>query len=100
VYLPVPGQGAGDRATGCMCTVRGAARVFEANVAWRVRDGNGREVARGNTTASRGTGPVWGVFTTTVTIPPAVAGQATIEVYDTDRDVSDQDIVRIPVTLH
>jgi hypothetical protein len=101
VYLPVPGQGAGDRATGCTCTVRGAARVFEANVAWRVRDGNGREVARGNTTASRGTGPVWGVFTTTVTIPPAVAGQVTIEVYDiTARDGSEQDVIRIPVTLH
>lgn len=101
VYVPVPGQGAGDRATGCLCTVEGAARVFEANIGWRVRDGNGREVARGNATASRGTASVWGVFTATITIPPAVAGQVSIEVYDfSARDGSEQDVIRIPVTLH
>lgn len=101
VYVPVPGQGAGDRATGCTCGVRGAARVFEANIGWRVRDGNGREVARGTATASRGTSAAWGLFTATVTIPPAVAGQATIELYDISaRDGSEQDLVRISVTLH
>jgi hypothetical protein len=101
VYLPVPEQGAGDRATGCTCKVRGAARVFEGNIGWRVRDGNGREVARGNATASRGTGPVWGVFTATVTIPPAVAGQVSIEVFSlSPRDGSEQDVIRIPGTVH
>jgi len=100
VYLPVPEQGAGDRATGCTCTVRGVARVFEANVVWRVRDGNGREVSRGNTTASRGTSPVWGVFETPVTIPPGTAGQPTVEVFwASPRDGSEQDIVSIPLTL-
>ena len=101
VYLPVPDQGAGDRATGCACRVRGAARVFEGNIRWRVRDGTGRVVAQGSTTASRGTGPVWGLFTTTVTIPADIAGQPTIEVYSVGpRDGSEQDVVRIPVTMH
>jgi hypothetical protein len=100
-YLPVPGQGAGDRATGCSCGVQGAARVFEASISWRVRDGNGHEVARGSTTASRGTSAAWGLFTATVTIPPGVVGQATIELYDVSaRDGSEQDVIRIPVTLH
>lgn len=101
VYLPVPEQGAGDRATGCTCRVEGAARVFEASVLWRVFDGSGREVARGNTTATRGTSAVWGTFATTVTVPPAVVGQATIEVFWlSPRDGSAQDVVRLPVTLH
>jgi hypothetical protein len=101
VYVPVPGQGAGDRATGCGCTITGAARVFEGTVGWRVRDGNGLAVARGTATASRGTGPVWGMFTAPVTIPPGSAGQVAIEVYDVSaRDGSEQDLIRIPVTLH
>src|SRR5438874_1794660 len=101
VYLPAPEQGAGDRATGCTCTVRGAARVFEGNIGWRVRDGNGREVARGNAKASRGTGPVWGMFAATVMIPAGVAGQVSIEVFSlSPRDGSEQDVIRIPVTVH
>src|SRR5438034_749662 len=101
VYLPGPDQGAGDRASGCTCRVRGAARVFEGSIRWRVRDGTGREVARGNAMASRGTGPVWGVFTTTITIPPAVEGQPTLEVFSlSSRDGSEQDLIRIPLTLH
>ncbi|TMF65647.1 MAG: hypothetical protein E6I14_01225 [Chloroflexi bacterium] len=101
VYLPGPDQGAGDRASGCTCRVRGAARVSEGKIRWRVRDGTGREVARGNAMASRGTGPVWGVFTTTITIPPAVEGQPTLEVFSlSSRDGSEQDLIRIPLTLH
>jgi len=101
VYLPAPEQGAGDRATGCTCAVRGAARVFEGNIGWRVRDGNGREVARGSAKASRGTGPVWGMFEATVTIPAGVAGQVSIEVFSlSPRDGSEQDVIRIPVTVH
>jgi len=101
VYLPGPDQAAGDRASGCTCRVRGAARVSEGKIRWRVRDGTGREVARGNAMASRGTGPVWGVFTTTITIPPAVEGQPTLEVFSlSSRDGSEQDLIRIPLTLH
>jgi hypothetical protein len=75
--------------------------VFEGNIGWRVRDGNGREVARGNATASRGTGPVWGMFTATVTIPAGVAVQVSTEVFSlSPRDGSEQDVIRIPVTVH
>jgi hypothetical protein len=101
VYGPIPNQGMGDRATGCTCTVQGTARVFEGSIGWRVRDGNGREVARGNVKASRGTGPVWGMFTAMVTIPAGVAGQVSIEVFSLGpRDGSEQDVIRIPVTVH
>jgi len=101
VYLPVPEQGAGDRATGCTCKISGAARVFEASVAWRVRDGNGREVSRGGATASRGTSQVWGVFETTFTIPPNIVGTPTLEVFrQSPLDGSDRDVVAIPLTLH
>jgi len=102
VYLPVPDQGAGDRAAGCAsCRMLGAARVFEANVLWRVRDGTGREVSHGSTTASRGTSPVWGLFDTQFTIPPNVAGTPVLEVFwQSPRDGSDQDVVAIPLTLH
>ena len=101
VYVPVPEQGAGDRATGCTCQVSGAARVFEANVAWRVRDGNGREVSRGTTSASRGTSQVWGVFEVPITIPPNVVGTPTVEVFSVSpTDGSDRGLVAIPLTLH
>jgi len=101
VYLPVPEQGAGDRATGCVCKISGAARVFEANVAWRMRDGNGRQVSRGTTTASQGTSQVWGIFETTVTIPPNVTGIPTLEVFwQSPKDGTDRDLVAIPLTLH
>jgi hypothetical protein len=102
VYSPVPDQGAGDRAAGCpSCRVLGAARVFEANVLWRVRDGTGRDVSHGSTTASRGTSPVWGLFDTQFTIPPNVAGPPVLEVFwQSPKDGSDQDVVAIPLTLH
>jgi hypothetical protein len=41
------------------------------------------------------------MFTATVTIPPAVAGQVSIEVFSlSPRDGSEQDVIRVPVTLH
>src|SRR5207248_3201420 len=55
----------------------------------------------GHAKASRGTGPVWGMFAATVTIPAGVAGQVSIEVFSlSPRDGSEQDVIRIPVTLH
>jgi len=60
----------------------GAARVFEANVAWRLKDSRLREVAKGNATATLGTSPVWGTFQTTITLPTAVTGNVTIEVFE------------------
>jgi hypothetical protein len=44
---------------------------------------------------------VWGIFTATVTIPLAVAGQVSIEVFSlSPPDGSEQDVIRIPVTVH
>ena len=81
-------------------TIAGSARVFEANVNWRLRDATGREVARGFTTATNGTGPVWGSFQTTAQIPTGVTGRATLEVFwGSPRDGSDQDVVSIPITI-
>ena len=77
------------------------ARVFEAAVAWRVRDGNGRDVATGHTTASRGTSALWGFFEATITLPPNVAGTPTLEVFWIGpQDGTELDVVRIPLTLH
>lgn len=81
-------------------TIAGEARVFEANVSWRLRDATGREVAKGFTTATNGTGPVWGSFHTFAQIPTGVTGRATLEVFwGSPRDGTDQDVVRVPITI-
>lgn len=95
VYSPIVGQ----TVTGNV-TIAGAARVYEANVSWRLRDSGGREVARGFTTATTGSGPVWGSFQTTVPIPSGLSGRATLEVFwGSPRDGSDQDVVSIPLQV-
>ena len=95
VYSPT----AGESLTRSI-TLSGAARVFEANVSWRLRDGSGRAVANGFTTATQGTSPVWGLFQTAVAIPSGLAGSATLEVFwGSPRDGSDQDVVSIPITI-
>lgn len=95
VYAPMIGQ----TMTGSI-TIAGQARVYEANVSWRLRDSGGREVARGFTTATNGSGPVWGSFQTTVPVPAGLSGRATLEVFwASPRDGSDQDLVSIPLQL-
>lgn len=95
VYSPIVGQ----TVTGSI-TIAGAARVYEANVSWRLRDSGGREVARGFTTATTGTGPVWGSFQTTVPVPSGLSGKATLEVFwGSPRDGTDQDVVSIPLEV-
>ena len=95
VYEP-----SGDQPLSSSITIAGAARVYEANVSWRLRDANGREVARGFTTATNGTGPVWGSFQTTATVPTGLSGRATLEVYwGSPRDGTDQDVVSIPLQV-
>ena len=95
VYAPVPGAD-----TARTFTVSGAARVFEANVAWRVRDGAGREVATGNTLATLGTSPVWGTFETQVTVPASVSGNVTLEMFwASPKDGGEMDVVSIPLTV-
>ena len=91
VYRPQPGATV-DRTF----TVSGLARAFEANVSWRLRDQSGRIVANGFTTASIGTSAVWGSFQTSVTVPPTVTGNATLEVFwGSPRDGSDVGLVKV-----
>lgn len=95
VYSPINGQ----TVIGSI-TIAGAARVFEANVVWRLRDASGREVANGFTTATNGTSPVWGSFQTSAPIPAGLSGQATLEVFwGSPRDGSAQDVVSLPLTI-
>lgn len=78
--------------------VRGAARVFEASVSWRVRDASRREVARGSTTATIGTSAVWGTFAANVGIPASLTGPGFVDVFWVGpRDGSEQDVVRLPL---
>ncbi len=94
VYSPRAGE------TSRTITLSGLARVFEANVAWRIKDSAGREVARGFTTASIGTSPLWGSFQTTATIPANVSGNVTLEVFwPSPRDGSDVDLVQVPLVV-
>jgi hypothetical protein len=94
VYSPRAGD------TSRSVTVSGFARVFEAHVAWRIKDAAGREVAKGFTTASIGTSALWGSFQTTATIPASVSGNVTLEVFwPSPKDGSDLGLVRVPVTV-
>jgi immunoglobulin-like protein involved in spore germination len=94
VYSPRAGE------TSRNVTVSGFARVFEAHVAWRIKDAAGREVAKGFTTASIGTSPLWGSFQTTATIPASVSGNVTLEVFwPSPKDGSDLGLVRVPLTV-
>ncbi len=94
VYSPRAGE------TSRTVTISGFARAFEANVAWRIKDTAGREVAKGFTTASIGTSPVWGSFQTTATIPATVSGNVTLEVFwPSPRDGTDTGLVQVPLTV-
>lgn len=80
--------------------VKGTARAFEAHVAWRLKDAKQREVATGFATASLGTSPVWGTFTTEVRVPDSVSGVVTLEVFwPSPRDAADEGTVAIPLRV-
>ena len=86
--------------TGSQFTLSGAARTFEASVVWRVKDSSQKIVANGHTTASLGTGAVWGTFSTQVTLPGSVTGNVTIEVFEASaKDGSELGRVVIPLTV-
>lgn len=75
----------------------GSARVFEATVAYRVKDANGKELVKGFTMASEGA-PGRGDFKTNVDFKPAGPGKGQLEVFwSSMKDGSDQDKVIIPV---
>jgi hypothetical protein len=95
VYGPQPG----DQVNRTF-TLTGTARAFEAHVAWRVKDAGQKEVATGFVTASLGTSPVWGTFTTEVKIPDNVTGVLTLEVFwPSPRDGADVGTVAIPLRI-
>jgi hypothetical protein len=78
----------------------GAARVFEANVSWRLKDSSGREVASGHFLTSLGSSPVWGTFDTRIAIPATVSGNVTLEVFEASaKDGSPQGVTQIPLTV-
>ena len=94
VYAPRAGE------TSRTMTISGLARVYEATVSWRIKDSTGREVARDFTNASAGTGPTWGFFETTVTIPASVSGNVTLEVFEASaRDGTPLGLVQVPLTV-
>jgi hypothetical protein len=95
VYGPEPG----DEVARAF-TLTGTARAFEAHVSWRIKDSGDREVATGFVTASLGTSPVWGTFTTEVKIPDNVSGVVTLEVFwPSPRDGADVGRVAIPLRV-
>jgi len=98
VYEPRPGTD--SSVVGRTFAIRGAARAFEAHVAWRLKDSSQREVATGFATASLGTSPVWGTFTTEVKVPDNVSGVVTLEVFwPSPRDGSPVGLVAIPLRV-
>lgn len=95
VYAPAPGA-----TISRTFAVSGAARVFEANVVWRVKDSTQKIVASGHTTASLGTSAVWGTFDTQITLPSSVTGNVTLEVYEVSpKDGSEQGLVAISLVV-
>ena len=81
-------------------TLSGAARTFEANVVWRLKDSTQKVVANGHTAASLGTSALWGTFSTPVTLPTGVSGNMTLEVYEVSpKDGSEQGVVAIPLLV-
>jgi hypothetical protein len=93
VYAPKPGD------SGRQFTVSGLSRTFEATTQWRVVDSARRELAKGFTTASRGTSAVWGTYQVSVQLPATVTGNVTLEVYwGSPRDGSDMGLVQVPLT--
>jgi hypothetical protein len=97
VTAPKPGEIANS---GAALTLTGAARVFEANVVWRVLDSTGKVAANGHFTASLGSSPLWGTFNTKIPMPANVRGNLTLEVYEASpKDGSAQGVVQIPLSV-
>lgn len=97
VTVPMPGDIANS---GSDLRVVGSARVFEANVVWRVLDAAGKVVANGHFNASLGSSAVWGTFDTRIAMPANVRGSLTLELYEASpKDGSAQGVVQIPISV-
>jgi hypothetical protein len=101
VYGPTPGSTIDSRISQIF-TLSGAARVFEANVAWRLKDATGKTVANGHFLASLGSSALWGTFDTRLTIPTSLigTGHVTLELYEASpKDGTEQGLVVIPLMI-
>jgi hypothetical protein len=97
VTAPKPGDIANS---GADLTLTGSARVFEANVVWRVLDSAGKVAANGHFNASLGSSALWGTFNTRIPMPANVRGNLTLEVYEASpKDGSAQGVVQIPLSV-
>jgi hypothetical protein len=100
VYSAQASPATGTCSTTCDVRVTGAARVFEANVVWRVKDSAGKVIADGHFLTSLGSSPIWGTFDTNLMLPRTFTGNATLELYEASpRDGSEQGLVQIPLTI-
>lgn len=101
VYRPTPSTTIDSRISRTF-TVSGAARVFEANVSWRLKDASGKTAASGHFLASLGSSALWGTFDAPITIPTALqgTGPVTLELYEASpKDGSEQGLVAIPLMI-
>jgi len=97
--IAVSAPRAGDRVSGEIRVV-GSARVFEANVVWRLKDSSGKALATGHFLANLGSSAVWGQFDTRLGVPATVHGNVTLELYEASpKDGSDQGLVTVPLTV-
>jgi len=97
VTSPKPGAIANS---GADLTLTGAARVFEANVVWRVLDSTGKVAANGHFLTSLGSSALWGTFNTRISMPANVRGNLTLELYEASaKDGSAQGVVRITLSV-
>jgi len=97
VTAPKPGDIANS---GADLRVTGSARVFEANVSWRLSDSTGKAVANGHFNASLGSSALWGTFDTRIPLQANVRGNLTLELFESSpKDGSEQGLVAIPLTV-
>jgi immunoglobulin-like protein involved in spore germination len=100
IYRAEPVSATPVCSTTCDIQLSGAARVFEANVVWRVKDSAGKVIANGHFLASLGSSAVWGTFDTDVQVPARFTGNVTLEVYEASpKDGSEQGLVQIPLVI-
>ena len=94
---PKPGDIANS---GADLRVTGSARVFEANVSWRLVDSAGKEAASGHFNATLGSSALWGTFDTRIPMPANVRGNLTLELFEASpKDGSAQGVVQILLTV-
>lgn len=92
VETPLPGQEVGTE-----IRVEGESNTFEASISWEVRDGAGKVVREGFTTATSGTG-TWGTFAFTIELPRMDTGPMTLVLFERSaRDGSPVNVYQVPL---